>query len=136
MSRVRAKRNEVREVPGRDVIPPNRGELPVLPGTVAAAHLAACAAGLATDTAPDRVSACVGSLAELAELAEHLVTGQRQLARTLDQLAEHLRERPRSMQLMALVEVLRAAGQATGHAADALAESGPVINLVRDSTGE
>lgn len=123
-------------MPGRELIPPGRGELPVLPGTVAAAHLAACAAGLAADTSPDRISGCVGDLAELAEMTEQLVNGQRQLARTLDQLATHLRQRPRSMQLTALVEVLRAAGEATGHAADALSESGPVIGLVRDSEGE
>ncbi len=121
---------------GAELIPPGRGELPVLPGTVAAAHLAACAAGLAADTAPDRISGCVGDLAELAELTEHLVNGQRHLVRTLDQLARHLGQRPGSMQLTALVEVLRAAGEATGHAADALAESGPVIDLLAESEGE
>ena len=131
---------------GRELIPPGRDEdgttaLPVLPGTVAAAHLAACAAGLVEDTAAGRIDGCVRDFAELAELVDRLVAGQRHLAIALTQVADRLpdrspdvvpRDAARSAQLAALAEVLRAAATATGYAADALAESGPVIELVRD----
>ncbi|HWC78379.1 MAG TPA: hypothetical protein VG756_00310 [Pseudonocardiaceae bacterium] len=134
---------------GRELIPPGRdgddGEAPtlVLPATIAAAHLAACATDLAADTAPGRVTESVGGLDELAELAGHLVAGQHQLAVALEHLAAHLHRRGAvlpdavaSAQLSALAEVLRAAGMASGHAAEALAESGPVLDLVRESGQE
>lgn len=139
---------------GRELIPPGRDEngtdvhrigLPVLPGTVAASHLAAAATGLAEGTASGRAGACVGTVTELAELADQLVTGQRQVSVALGQLARHLHgmaagpARARTAertQLTALAEVLYAAATATGHAAAALAESRPVFDLVRDNEDE
>ncbi|HEX3788816.1 MAG TPA: hypothetical protein VHW44_13205 [Pseudonocardiaceae bacterium] len=122
---------------GRELIPPGRENLPVLPGTVAAAHLAACAAELAASTGPTQVAECVGSVAELDELIDRLVAGQQHVSATLDQLADHLLrtsiDAPESAQLTALAEVLHAAATATGHAAGALAASGPVLDLVREN---
>lgn len=110
---------------------PTEAGLPVLPSTVAAAHLAACAAELAAATSTAQVRERVGSLAEVEELLAGLLAGQRQVAVTLGQLADHVAGRTPDLPSTALAEVLRAASVAAGHAAGALAESGPVLDLVR-----
>lgn len=83
---------------------------PVLPATVVAAHLSACAAELPSGL----------PLAELPETVAHLVAGQRHIATALAGLATRLATGPMSADRAALVEVLRAAAAASGHAADAL----------------
>jgi hypothetical protein len=115
---------------------------PLLPATVAAAHLSACAAELAgrgaADTGPQ-----VSDLADLAAVVDQLVEGQRDIAAALARLADHVADRHRAgalavvdpADLAALTEVLAAAGTATGHAADALAQSAPVLDVVLASAG-
>lgn len=114
-----------------------------LPGTVLAAHLDACAAGLADSTTSQRVATCVGTAGELAEILDHLVAGQHHLSVTLARLAGHLRDRRQAgavdaavlEDLAALTDVLRAAAQAAGYSAQALAESGPVVAAVVEAAG-
>jgi hypothetical protein len=113
---------------------------PTLPATVASAHLSACAAELAGNSMPGRVGPYVPDLADLATVVEDLVAGQQQIAMALAQLADHLTSRGRRAQvespdLAALAEVLAAAATATGHAASALAESRPVLDIVMTSAG-
>jgi citrate lyase gamma subunit len=85
----------------------------ILPATVLASHLEFCAAELAADpAAPD----------DLAQVVGQLVAGQRHIAATLARLAVRLDSVPVADRA-ALAEVLRASARATGHAADALAES-------------
>jgi hypothetical protein len=107
-------------------------EMPVLPGSVVASHLQASAASLAAGTAGMRADACVGTAGELAAIVDHLVAGQRCLRAALSQLAGYTRDRGLDP---ALFEVLVAAAEATGHSADALAESRPLVQLVLDVTG-
>ncbi|SFO84359.1 hypothetical protein SAMN05421810_101148 [Amycolatopsis arida] len=99
--------------------------------TVAATHLEACAAELAVTG--------VGTVADLAEVLRRLTASQRHLAAALTHLAglvrdgdaEGLATAP-APDLEALTEVLHAAATASGCAADALAESAPVLRtLVR-----
>jgi hypothetical protein len=100
------------EVAGRELI---------LPATVLTSHLESCAAELAADPAPPD---------DLAQVVGQLVAGQRHIAATLDRLAARLDagvdagvDAVPVADRAALGEVLRAAARASGHAADALAES-------------
>ena len=104
----------------------------VLPGSVVASHFRASAAALAEGAGADRVDACVGTAGELAAIVDNLVDGQRHIATTLGQLAEYVRARQVDM---ALTEVLRAAAEAAGYSADALAEGLPLLQVVLDVTG-
>lgn len=109
--------------------------LPALPPTVAATHLAASAAELAADTVAD--------LAELADVLDRLVTGQRDIATTLARLADHITDRhacgalaaAATPDIAALTEVLAAAAAATGYAAGALAQARPVLGIVVTAAG-
>ncbi|MFL6145350.1 MAG: hypothetical protein ACJ72N_26260 [Labedaea sp.] len=104
----------------------------VLPGSVAAAHVHASAAGLADGTVGRRADLSVGTAGELAEIIDNLVEGQRQISATLSQLAGYVRGRGLEH---ALAEVLAASARASGFAADALAESRPLLQVVLDVTG-
>ena len=105
----------------------------VLPGSVVASHLQASAASLADGTVARRADLCVGTAGELAAIVEHLVAGQRHISATLGQLADYVRDRGLDR---ALAEVLEASALAAGYAADALAESGPLVHSVQDAFGE
>ncbi|HEX5405606.1 MAG TPA: hypothetical protein VFX16_25300 [Pseudonocardiaceae bacterium] len=113
--------------------------LPALPATVAAAHLTACANELAGDTGRSGI----GDLADLTAVVDQLVAGQRHIAAALARLATHVGDRHRdgalaavdSPDIAALTEVLNAAATATGHAAGALAQSRPVLDIVVSSAG-
>ena len=108
---------------------------PILPATVAAAHLEACAAELAGArlAGPDDVAAIVPVLAR----------AQRQLAAALGNLARHTDGGPPcgakvvglSAEVSALTEVLHAASDAADATADALGEALPLLeNLTGDDT--
>lgn len=122
---------------GRDDEPTTSPEhaLPALPPTVAATHLAASAAEL--------TGAAVADLAELTDVLAELVAGQRFIAATLNRLADHIADRhacgalaaAAAPDIDALTEVLTAAAAATGHAAGALEQAGPVLDIVVTSTG-
>lgn len=122
---------------GRDDEPTTSPEhaLPALPPTVAATHLAASAAEL--------TGATVADLAELTDVLNQLVTGQRDIAATLTRLADHIADRhacgalavASAPDVAALTEVLAAAAAATGHAAGALAQTGPVLDIVVTAAG-
>ncbi|MBN6033393.1 hypothetical protein [Amycolatopsis sp. 195334CR] len=99
---------------------------PVLPGSIVAAHLEACAAELAG-------SAEVGTAGELADVLEHLACGQRQLSLALTRLAGVVRG---SQVDGALTEVLEAAATAAGYSADAIAESEPVLGALLQTADE
>jgi hypothetical protein len=127
-------------VSGRDDEPatsPDRA-MPLLPGTVVSAHFSACATELAGRTGPQ-----VSDIADLMTVVEDLIAGQRQIGLALARLADQLADRGRrgalaqvgSPDLSALAEVLGAAASATGHAAGALAESRPVLDIVLASAG-
>lgn len=132
---------------GRDDEPTASPEhaAPVLPATVAAAHLTACAAELAGHTAAGRAGAApqVGDLADLTAVVDQLVAGQRYIAAALARLAGHVTDRHHEGALamvdapdvVALTEVLAAAATATGHAAGALAQSRPVLDIVLAAAG-
>lgn len=115
----------------------------VLPGSVVASHLRSCATGLADGTTPRHVPVCVGTAGELAAVIGNLVAGQHHISATLAQLADYVRERHLAgtldavptEDLTALIDVLRAAAEAAGYSADALAESHPVLRVVLDVTG-
>jgi hypothetical protein len=85
----------------------------------------------------------VSDLADLTTVVEDLVAGQQQIGLALARLADHLSARTRrgalaqvhSPDLASLAEVLGAASIATGHAASALAESRPVLDIVKTSAG-
>ncbi|GAB3501439.1 hypothetical protein GCM10027521_55150 [Amycolatopsis cihanbeyliensis] len=105
-----------------------------LPATVVAAHLEACAAELAAGTAGRRPGPSVGSVADLAEVLRLLVAGQRHLSGALEHLAERVRDGDdsRPPEQDALAAVLRAAAEAAGYSADALAEGEtPLGRLLR-----
>ena len=104
----------------------------VLPGSVVAAHLHASASGLADGTVPARARSCIETPRELAEVIDHLVAGQREIAATLAQLADYVRDRRLDR---ALSEVLRASAEAAGFSADALSESESLVQVVLDVTG-
>jgi hypothetical protein len=124
-------------VSGRDDEPTTSPEhaLPALPPTVAATHLAASAAEL--------TGAGVADLAELTDVLNQLVAGQRDIAATLTRLADHITDRhacgalaaASAPDVAALTEVLAAAAAATGHAAGALAQTGPVLDIVVTAAG-
>ncbi|GAA4662372.1 MULTISPECIES: hypothetical protein [Amycolatopsis] len=106
----------------------------VLPSTVAASHLRACAAEL--DNA-DEVE-----LGELATVISDLVNGQRLLSSALARLAERVEDgrsgvlaAAPSPEVGALSQVLQAAAGAFGYSADALAESQPFAQLAAEFAG-
>src|SRR5262245_35703877 len=103
---------------------------PVLPGSVLASHLRSSAAGLGVGTAPRHLGRCVETPGELAEIIDHLVVAQQQISVALGQLGQHVRGLDR-----ALSDVLRASAEASGYAAEALAESRPLVQVVLDVTG-
>src|SRR2546423_5172055 len=103
---------------------------PVLPGSVLASHLRSSAAGHEVGTRPPHASECVETPGELAEVIEHLVAGQRHISATLAQLAHHVRGLD-----VSLFEVLKVSAEASGFAADALAESRSLVQVVLDVTG-
>ncbi|QWF82932.1 hypothetical protein [Amycolatopsis sp. CA-230715] len=111
---------------------------PALPLTIAAAHFAACAEELADGTRD------VGNATDVSEIVEHLLSGQRNISRALARLSGLVRsghETGRlaavpSPDLVALAEVLRAAGSAAGYSAEALAECGPALDVLVHSTDE
>lgn len=99
--------------------------VPILPATVAAEHLRACAAELAGD-------AGIGGLADVGVIVPALAHAQRDISVALAAIAEHTRlvgaaDGVGSDELAALVDVLRAASAAAGHTADALAETLPLL---------
>ena len=105
---------------------------PILPATVAAAHLESCAAELAgTEFA---------GLDDVTAIVPVLVRAQRQLAVALGNLARHTdggrpggaRDVGGSAELAALTEVLRAASDAAGATANALGESLPLLENLAD----
>jgi hypothetical protein len=132
----------VRHTGGTMTAMPELG-MTVLPGSVVASHFQASATGLADGTTPQRAAACVGTTGELAAIIGHLVAGQHYVSATLAQLADYLRGRRLTgaldevpaEDLIALTEVLRAAAQAAGFSAEALAESRPMVQVVLDVTG-
>ncbi|WP_344426485.1 hypothetical protein [Amycolatopsis minnesotensis] len=113
---------------------------PALPLTIAAAHFAACAEELASGAR----DAGVGNAADLAEIVERLLSGQRDISRALVRLSALVRAghdtgklaAVPSAELIALAEVLRAAGSAAGYSAEALAECGPALDVLVHSTDE
>ena len=109
-------------MPGEEVVGVAQ---PELPATVVTAHLATCARALA-DAEP--------AVADLPETADHLVTAQRDVAASLNRLATRLARGPLSEDRAALVEVLRAAAAASGHAADALDAGGQLFEIVANET--
>ena len=109
-------------MPGEEVVDVAE---PMLPATVVTAHLATCARALA-DAQP--------AVADLPETADHLVTAQRDVAAALNRLATRLARGPLSEDRAALVEVLRAAAAASGHAADALDAGGQLFEIVANET--
>lgn len=102
----------------------------VLPGSVVASHLHSSAAGLADGTVPARARSCVETPGELADVIEHLVAAQQQISVALGHLGHYVRPLD-----TALSEVLRASAEASGYAAEALAESRPLVQGVLDVTG-
>jgi hypothetical protein len=104
----------------------------VLPGSVVASHLEASGVSLVHATRPDRVDASVGTAGELSAIVTQLVAGQRHVAAALAQLSGYVRDRRLDGDL---AEVLLSAAEASGHSADALAEAGPLLQLVLDVTG-
>lgn len=125
-----------REPLPREPRPPE--QLPPLPATVAAAHFTASAAELA---GPD--GAQIGDLADLTAVIDQLVAGQRHVAAALARLSNQIAQQHRrgaltmaeARDIAALADVLAAASTATGHAAGALAQSRPVLDIVLASAG-
>ncbi|GAA3433835.1 hypothetical protein ACFFS4_22810 [Kutzneria kofuensis] len=105
---------------------------PILPATVAAAHLESCAAELA--------GARLAGLDDVSAIVPVLTRAQRQLAVALGNLARHTDGgRPRgardagdSAESAALAEVLRAASDAAHATANALGESLPLLENLAD----
>ncbi|HVV13740.1 hypothetical protein [Amycolatopsis sp.] len=106
----------------------------VLPITVAASHLRACAAEL--DGAQGT------ELGDLTAVIGDLVAGQRMLSSALNRLAEQvdagqegvLAAAPPS-QVQAMAQVLHAAAGAFGYSADALCESEPLARVLAEFGG-
>lgn len=106
----------------------------VLPTTVAASHLRACAAEL--DDAQEV------ELGELATVLADLVAGQRLLSSALTRLAERVEDGQAGLlaaapspEVGALAQVLQAAAGAFGYSADALAESEPFAQITAEIVG-
>lgn len=106
----------------------------VLPVTVLAAHLQACAEELASSGEVE--------LGDLVVALEHLMVGQRRLAETFTGLAERARAAhdgtlaaAPSPEVTALEEILRATSTAFGASAAALAEGAPMARAIAESTG-
>lgn len=106
----------------------------VLPTTVAASHLRACAAEL--DGAKEV------ELGDLATVIADLVTGQRLLSSALTRLAERVEDgqpgvlaAAPSPEVGALAQVLQAAAAAFGYSADALAESESFARITAEFAG-
>lgn len=106
----------------------------VLPVTVAASHLRACAAELET--------AREVALADLPAVLGDLVEGQRLLAAAIGRLAERVEDgrdgvlaAAPSVEVGALSQVLQAAAGAFGYSADALAESEPFARTAAENAG-
>jgi hypothetical protein len=105
---------------------------PILPATVAAAHLESCAAELA--------GVAFAGLDDVTAIVPMLARAQRQLAVALGNLARHTdggrpggaRDVGGSAELAALTEVLRAASDAAGATANALGESLPLLENLAD----
>ena len=105
---------------------------PILPATVAAAHLESCAAELA--------GMAFAGLDDVTAIVPVLARAQRQLAVALGNLARHTdggrpggaRDVGDSAELAALTEVLRAASDAAGATANALGESLPLLENLAD----
>lgn len=113
-------------------------EFPILPATVAAAHFTASAAELAGPA-----GARIGDLADLTAVVDQLVAGQRHIAAALARLSGQLSDRQRrgtlsmveARDIAALSDVLASASTATGHAAGALAQTRPVLDIVLAAAG-
>lgn len=107
----------------------------VLPVTVAASHLRACAEALAQAPGTE--------LGELADVVGNVVGGQRHLAEALEGLARRVRAggaEPAlaavpTADLAALAEVLHAAATAFGCSADALTESEHLVETIAETAG-
>lgn len=106
----------------------------VLPTTVAASHLRACAAEL--DGAQEV------ELGDLATVIADLVAGQRLLSSALTRLAERVEDgragllaAAPSPEVGALAQVLQAASGAFGYSADALAESELFAQITAETVG-
>lgn len=106
----------------------------VLPVTVAASHLRACAAELE--------KAGAAGLGEVTAVIEDVVATQRHLSVALAGLAgriEDVRDTTLaavpSPELIALTEVLHAAASAVGYSADALTQSEPLARFLADFAG-
>ncbi|TDV53855.1 hypothetical protein [Actinophytocola oryzae] len=98
---------------------------PELPASVVTAHLASCAGELARSGLP---------VSDMPVSVEHLVAGQRHVAVALEGLARRLALGPVTEDRAALVEVLRAAAEASSHAADALGAGGHLFESVANET--
>ncbi|MFD2421322.1 hypothetical protein [Amycolatopsis pigmentata] len=106
----------------------------VLPVTVAASHLRACAAELE--------NAEVAGLGDLTRVIHDVVAAQRHLSGALSGLADRVAEggdralaAVPSPELIALTEILHAAASAFGYSADALTESEPLARFAAESAG-
>lgn len=124
----------------REQVPSNHGEdpaacpaEPTLSAVVLAAHLRWCAAELAESTSAGGIR----TVDELGEIIPTLVESQRRIASTLGHLGRNVTDRSDSVTSAAetaLIEVLRAAAIAASHTAEALAETGPLIEMTAGDT--
>jgi hypothetical protein len=111
----------------------------VLPATVVASHLAVCAAELAVSAGAD---VPLGNADEFAEVVQNLLSAQRSVAAALAGLAGRVEAGQATgalaatpaIELEVISEVLQAAANAVGYSADAIAESGPAIESMCEST--
>ncbi|GLY67068.1 hypothetical protein [Amycolatopsis taiwanensis] len=106
----------------------------VLPVTVAASHLRACAVELE--------KAGTAELGEVTAMIHDVVAAQRHLSAALAALAARVEDgrdttlaAVPSPELVALTEVLQAAASAVGYSADALTESEPFAQSLADFAG-
>lgn len=104
----------------------------IMPATVAAAHLEACAAALA--------GADVSDPDDIAMIVPTLARAQRQLARALSSLSDHavggqsraIEFRSRTIEWTELSDVLTEASSAAEATAEALEEALPLLDDVED----
>lgn len=120
--------------PQGDLIPSDDGAAPQLPATIAADHLRACAASLAS---PD---VSIPNLGDLTDVVDALIGAQRLLALTLSGLADRVAANTglaaaSGNDVTALTEILAAASTAAGHTADALGEAAPALDVLLDTVG-